>query len=249
MIDVIVINLNCLEHTKNLVHDLFRQSYKNFTLTLLDQNSVERGTVEYLDSLRRNGVMDVIVQRHNRNIPLNSLWNSHVSLSVKPYVCLLNNDIRIPPNFLQDVVDIFEQERNVGAIMHPTNHPSYEKMLPELEYTTLEVGKYRQGWDICIRKEAWTDIPDSLTIYCGDDFVFEHLYDNGYDYAVAISSPIIHYLGQTRKSEFNLDIPERNPKKDIANYRGMGYTHHMVPPPEYTIVDFTESPVNYIEEC
>jgi GT2 family glycosyltransferase len=214
----------------------------------LDQDSIEEGTLEYLEHLRDTSELDIIVRKHNKNIPLNTVWNSYVSLSVKPYVCLLNNDIRIPPNFLQDVVDIFEKEPTVGAIMHPTNHPSYKKMLPELKYEILERGKYRQGWDICIRKEAWTPIPQFLTIYCGDDFVFENMYKKGYDYAVAISSPIVHYLGQTRKSKYNLELPERNPKKDIANYRSLGYVHHMVPPEDYTIVDFTQSPVDFIEE-
>jgi hypothetical protein len=116
------------------------------------------------------------------------------------------------------------------------------------EYEILERGKYRQGWDISIRKSVWTPIPDNLRIYCGDDFVFENMYKNGYDCAIATSSPIVHYLGQTRKSPHNVSMPERNPKQDIANYRGMGYIHHMVPPPEYTIVDFTQSPVNEIRE-
>ena len=90
MIDVIVINLNCLEHTKNLIDDLRKQSFPHFDLTILDQNSVEDGTVEWLDEIRKDEVLKPIVIRHNRNIPLNSLWNSYVELSVQKYVCLLS---------------------------------------------------------------------------------------------------------------------------------------------------------------
>lgn len=248
VIDVVIINLNCLFHTKNLVEDLRKQTYKNFTLTVLDQNSTQKGTIEYLRVIREYDDLEVITKRHHRNIPLNSLWNSYVELSTKPYVCLLNNDIRIASNFLQNIVDIFKKEPTVGAIMHPTNHPKYKKASPNLDYEIFEPFKYRQGWDICIRKEAWTRIPDSLTIYCGDDFVFEHMYRKGFNYAVDKSSPIIHYLGQTRKSAYNKNIPERDPKKDIENYRNMGFKHYMVPHVDYTIVDFSQSPVNEIED-
>lgn len=248
MIDVIVINLNCLAHTKNLINDLRRQTFNQFDLTILDQNSTEDGTAEWLDEIRKDRELTPMVIRHNHNIPLNSLWNSYVDTSVHPYVCLLNNDIRIPPNFLSDVCAILEDNPNIGAVMHPTNHPDYASELPDVVYEILDHGKYRQGWDICIRKEAWTTIPKTLTIYCGDDFVFENMYEAGYDVAMAISSPIIHYLGQTRKSPLNATIEGRNPKQDIANYRAMGYKHHMVPPEAYTIVDFTKSPIDHIEE-
>lgn len=247
MIDVIVINLNCLAHTKNLVNDLRRQKLGTFNLTIIDQNSVEAGTVEWLDEMYSDPLSPVVI-RHSYNIPLNSVWNTFIKSSTSQYVCILNNDIRIPPNFLSDVYAIFEDDASIGAVMHPTNHPLYAKELPETVYDILEHGKYRQGWDICMRRDAWTHIPESLTIYCGDDFVFENMYRKGYEAAIAISSPIIHYLGQTRKSPLNINIPGRNPQKDIENYKSLGYIHHMVPPDNYTIVDFTQSPVEYIEE-
>lgn len=248
MIDVIIVNLNCLEHTQNLVEDLRRQTNTKFNLIILDQNSIEDGTTEWLHEVRSDPLHPIVI-RHNRNIPLNSIWNSYVTLSVSPYVCLLNNDIRIPSNFLHDVENIFESEPSVGAIMHPTNHSDYDHTLPDTTYDILEPGMYRQGWDICVRKTAWTKIPNTLTFYCGDDFVFQNIYDNELDVAMAVSSPIIHYLGQTRQSKFNTVMPERNPKQDIANYKAMGYDHGLTAPEEYTVVHFTESKIDNIREC
>lgn len=243
MLDILVVNLNCLEHTKNIISDLSSQHYKNFQLTLVDQNSREKGTSEFLNSLS-----NIKIIRNTYNVPLNHVWNEFVKNSEKPFVLILNNDIRIPKNFLDDVVDIFLDNPKIGAVIHPTNHPDHDQAYPELKYEILEHGKYRQGWDICMRREAWTPIPEILKIYCGDDFIYENMYSLGYDCAIALSSPIIHYLGQTRKSEFNKHMPERNPKLDIANYRAMGYTHHMVPPEQYTIVDYNMSDVTYIRE-
>lgn len=247
MIDVIVVNLNCLEHTKNLISDLARQSYTRFNLTILDQNSIETGTVEWLEEMLQSELKPNVI-RHNTNVPLNLLWNLYVTTSEADAVCLLNNDIRIPANFLQDVSNILEVEPNVGAVMHPTNHPDYAVAMPVTEYDILDRGEYRQGWDICIRPSAWTMIPDSLTFYCGDDFVFQNMYDKGFDAAMVVSSPIIHYLGQTRKSKLNGVIPGRDPDKDITNYKAMGYTHHMGTPDDYTVVHFDDSDVEEIKE-
>lgn len=247
MIDVIVVNLNCLEHTKNLINDLRRQTYTDFNLTILDQNSIEDGTIEWLDEVLASDLNPHVI-RHTKNVSLNLLWNLYVSTSEAHAVCLLNNDIRIPANFLQDVSDIFMAEPTVGAVMHPTNHPDHAAALPLTEYEILERGEYRQGWDICIRPSAWTMIPEQLTFYCGDDFVFQNMYDKGFDAAIAISSPIIHYLGQTRKSKFNGVMPERNPKQDIANYKALGYDHHLTTPDEFTIVHFDDSTLSEIKE-
>lgn len=244
MIDVLVVNLNCLEHTKNLMLDLNKQIFPDFNLTIVDQNSIEVGTKEYLEKLTHATII------HNpRNLPLNGIWNEFVAKSNKPYIAILNNDIRIPRNFFSDMVAIFSQNKNVGAVLHPTNKKEYSvATVNELVYQILPWGRYRQGWDICMRREAWTPIPDTLKIYCGDDFIFENMYRNGYDAAIATSSPIIHYLGQTRKSAYNTHMPERNPDQDIANYRSMGYVHHMVPPPDYTNVTYHREELERIEE-
>jgi GT2 family glycosyltransferase len=103
MIDVLIINLNCLDHTKNIINDLRKQTYKNFDLTVLDQGSKEEGTKEYLNELKGDKELTPIVVRHEYNIPINVLWNNHVEISVHPIICILNNDIRIPSNFMKDV--------------------------------------------------------------------------------------------------------------------------------------------------
>ena len=45
--------------------------------------------------------------------------------------------------------------------------------------------------------------------------------------AMATSSPVIHLLSQTRKSPLNKVIPNRNPMKDVANYKALGYNHYL----------------------
>lgn len=239
MFDILIVNYNCLDHTKNLYLDLMSQNDTNFDVHIIDQGSTEPGTHEFLD-----GVPNTTINTHNR--PLNHVWNDFVEASNKDFICLLNNDIRIPKNFITDLITIFENAL-IGMVMHPTNHPNYDKALPQTSYDVLSNTVFRQGWDMCLRKSGWTKIPEILEFYCGDDFIFQTYYNRGYRSAMATSSPIIHYLSQTRRSS-KTQLTELKPKTDVANYIKLGYNHHLKVPLKYTIVEFKDSPVNEIKE-
>lgn len=223
MISCLIVNLNCLYHTTNLIKDLERQKLKNFDLVVVDQNSTEIGTDIFLNSLEFSGYT---VIKHNYNKPLNKIWNEFVHDSKNPYCAFLNNDIRIPYNFLYDVCSIFDKELDVSCVIHPTNHGGWRTATNTLSYDVLDE-RTRQGWDFSFRKSEWVNIPECLDFYCGDDFIFENIYKNNKKVAVATSSPIIHLLSQTRKSPLNKVIPNRNPNKDVLEYKQLGYKHYL----------------------
>lgn len=226
MISCLIVNFNCLFHTKNLIEDLKRQTI-DYDLTIVDQNSQESGTVEYFSSLPIKFI------RNNYNKPLNSIWNEFVTSTSNEICCFLNNDIRIPKNFLHDTSEIFSKESDVSCVIHPTNHPDWNVATKKLNYIILNE-KIRQGWDFSFRRNDWVNIPSILDFYCGDDFIFENVYSKNKKVAVALSSPIIHLLSQTRKSPLNKIIPNRNPNKDIENYKGLGYQHYLDIPHKYS---------------
>ena len=222
MISCLIVNFNCLGHTKNLINNLKEQNIETYELILVDQNSTEPGTSEFLDLMET----ECIVVRNTYNKPLNHIWNWFIKVAKYEYCAFLNNDILIPKNFLSDTVQIFEKESEVSCVIHPTNHKTWDTASNELTYAIL-ASRTRQGWDFSFRKNAWVEIPEILEFYCGDDFIFENVYRNGKKVAMALSSPIIHLLSQTRKSSYNKVIPNRNPNRDVANYIKLGYTHYL----------------------
>lgn len=230
MIVCVLVNFNCLNHTKNLINDLEKQQYKDFKIVLYDQGSVESGTEKYLNELKEKSI---VVIQNGLNKPLNHIWNESIRNFDAEYFSFLNNDIRIPSNFICDTVHIFERENNVSCVIHPTNKNKYNSAKKELEYEIL-TEKARQGWDFSVRKSDWVEIPNILEFYCGDDFIFENIFRNNKQVAVAISSPIIHHLSQTRKSKFNSVIPNRNPKRDVENYKKLGFPHYLDIPHQYS---------------
>jgi ubiquinone/menaquinone biosynthesis C-methylase UbiE len=190
-ISVLVVNLNNLQFTKDCVSDLMSQDCE-FNLTIIDQNSSEEGTKEYLSSLPSN----IEIIQNEINTPLNHLWNWFVCKSNTPYICLLNNDVRIAPNFLSSAVQIFKKEPSVGFVNHVSNNKDYQEWSNELNYKIIET-PYRQGWDPIFRKESYNQIPNELSFFYGDDYIYSKLYSYGLKGAYVLNSPMIHFERST----------------------------------------------------
>lgn len=194
---VYVINLNNLQFTLKCIEDLNNQDTDNFNLVVVDQNSKEVDTKIKLkeivgDSETRKCIFNKV------NIPLNHLWNDLITNCDTEYVCLLNNDVRLTENFISDTLMVLEKEQGVGIVCHSTNHPKYNKK-SKLDYVNVGKHKYRQGWDFTFRCKLFKTIPESIKTYCGDDFIFETIYNQGYELAYVLSSPMIHYQGMSSK--------------------------------------------------
>ena len=225
-IAVIIVNHNCLKFTQDLLADLSKQDDRNFDIILIDNNSTESGTGEYFRYLSNSTPHTIITNNFNKS--LNKIWNEYAASGEYEYLSFLNNDIRIPHNFISDTVKILDKEKNVSCVIHATNHPDYRMVKNNLEYEILPVTKYvRQGWDFTVKTCYWTPIPSSLQFYCGDDFIYEMYRRKNLNVAVALSSPVIHYQGMTRKnSSKEVDNQIRGVAlKDIEEYKRLGYPH------------------------
>jgi 23S rRNA U2552 (ribose-2'-O)-methylase RlmE/FtsJ len=202
-ISVLVVNLNNLEHTKNCINDLLQQDIP-FNLTLINQNSSEAGTTEYFDDLFLkhsegyfHGRIHILgVYNTGFNKPLNHIWNEFVENSETEFICFLNNDIRLSPNFLSSSINVLDTEPTVGIINHATNSKEFQTWSKNLNYVIQET-PYRQGWDLIFRKDLYKKIPEELNFFYGDDYLFSKLYENGYVGAYVLNSPVIHYERST----------------------------------------------------
>jgi GT2 family glycosyltransferase len=207
------------------VANLLSQSHTDYKLTIVDQNSSEEGTEEVLSQLTDSRI-EII--RNPENRPLNHVWNWFSQNYTEDILCFLNNDVIITDNFISDVVEVFNKEPQVGVVVHATNHENYTVKKPTLEYTVVERGKFMQGWDFSIRRNLFTLIPQQIKTYCGDDFLYHHLYQKGYDMAYVTSSPMIHFEGQSKK------FMKTSGVEDIHTYIRMGFPHYLKINPEFS---------------
>lgn len=206
-ISILVVNLNNLEFTKNCVNDLLNQDI-NFNLTIIDQNSSEYGTWDYLDDLFSRhskgefyGKINVLsIYNTGYNKPLNYIWNEFVESSSTEFVCLLNNDVRLSPNFLSSAINVLDKEPQVAIVNHTTNSKDFSQWSDNLIYEIQDL-PYRQGWDLIFRKQLYIKIPKQLKFFYGDDYIYSKFYDRGYKGAYILNSPIIHYERSTTEDK------------------------------------------------
>lgn len=191
MIDILVINLNNIALTKDVIDDLYRQDYKDFKITVVDNGSDEEGTDNFLDSLDGATVI-----RNDNNEPINHIWNTFAEQSDGEYLCLLNNDVRLSPNYLSSSVEVFKKDKSIAVVNHTTNLTAYSQWSEKLSYVKI-YKCYRQGWDIFIKKERYHHIPDEMLFYFGDDYLYSMIYDDGFYGAYVLNSPLIHYCSKT----------------------------------------------------
>ena len=223
---ILIVNYNCLADTKELFSDLNCQDYTDYHIYFYDQNSSEPGTEEFIESLDQYA--DCTVTRHDINRPLNHIWNEFAmgAPDETKYITFLNNDIRIPSNYLTDTVEVLNKNERLGAAVHATNNRMFSTASSPTKYL-MENGLVKQGWEFTLRKNDWEEIPSQLKFYCGDDFVFGQLWKKGLKTGVITSSPVIHKLSKTRKNmpESEAVAIRQQAKDDIATYKKLGYTH------------------------
>lgn len=212
---ILVVNRNRLDLTKLCLDSLLKQTVP-FALTIVDNNSDDFGDVaqvfdKYSVRLRERGNI-VYTERLAKNTPLNHLWNDLASISIYPYLCMLNNDVIVPDNFVEDSEKLLAHNGRVGITCHVTNRPL--KKSSDLSY--IEIVNTLQGWDFTIRREAYEPIPDELLWLCGDDWLFHHVCKKGYTIGIIDSSPIIHFQGAAPRPKPLLSYG------DLTRFRAMG---------------------------
>lgn len=231
---VCIVNLDNLQYLKNCISDLLKQD-ASFDCTIIDQNSSEPALNEYYEELTVQHPF-INIKRNSTNEPLNHMWNWFHENHDNEYLCYLNNDVRIPTNFISDSEKIFELEKDVAVTFHSTNHPKYFKKT-ELSYQIYERGV--QGWDYTIRNECYHAIPSQLKVYAGDYYLYHEIYITQQKKSACISSsPILHYQGITGHRPEILN--KRQAPKDGREYAALGIASCGKYPAEYSIVKPTK---------
>jgi GT2 family glycosyltransferase len=221
-ISICIVNFNCLQDTKELLSDLSNQTLTDFNVVLYDQNSIEGGTQEYYDTLDTDTY--TIIQ-NGFNKPLNHVWNEFAENCTTEYMMCLNNDIRIPPNYIQDTLNVYNMDSMAGIVVHVTNNPDFIVASPT-EYL-LEDDEIKQGWEFSLRTKHWVPIPHQLKFYCGDDFIFHNIHNRELHVGVVTSSPILHKLSRTRGNMCKADAVtiRRHAVNDVKTYKALGFEH------------------------
>ncbi len=111
LVSIITVNYNQTEVTCALLESLNKVSYPNFEVIVVDNHSIED------DPKRIKELYPNIVFIEN---PINygfAAGNNYGLMKARgEYVLLLNNDIEVPANFMEPLVEKLEQNPGIGAV-------------------------------------------------------------------------------------------------------------------------------------
>ena len=156
----------------------------------------------------------VIVPKEN--LYVNPSWNLGVKEAKEDIVALLNDDISIASNFCTKIVN--QMTPDMGCIGYHVDYieETHGKMpIPEDTEVRLEKTSIRcKYWGIAIffYKTSYSQIPEELKIYCGDDWIFlQNKKNKRHNYHIC-GQKIYHYGSLSSKTKSLNPIGDRDRK-------------------------------------
>ncbi len=135
--DIILLSWNKLEYTRPCIESIFRYTSLPCRLLVVDNNSEEE-TKSYLKSLQGTSSVKVEVIFNKENLGYVGGMNEGLKRSQAPYVCLLNNDTLVTPQWLELCLEAFKRDPAVGVV---NSHSSTFGLWPKKNQTVEEVAQ------------------------------------------------------------------------------------------------------------
>ena len=108
-VSVIVLNWNGKHHLERCLSSVLKQTYPNFEVVLVDNASID-GSVEFV----REGFPEVRIIRNEENLGFAAGNNVAIRATRGNYIATLNNDTRVDPHWLEELVSAAEADPKVG---------------------------------------------------------------------------------------------------------------------------------------
>lgn len=110
-VDVIIVNYNGMDHLPLCLEALFRSDYPDFSVVLVDNNSVDN-SVNWV----REHYPRVTLVENKKNIGFGRANAIGIEKGAAPLIALLNNDTRVEKGWLRNLVQVMVEEEMCGAV-------------------------------------------------------------------------------------------------------------------------------------
>lgn len=114
LVYIILVNYNGYSDTIECVDSLRKIRYENYKIIIVDNASTDKSLNKLNDLLK-----DCIIIESQKNLGFAGGNNLGIKYAVKKkanYILLLNNDTLVEPNFLEEMLNSFYKDKNIGAV-------------------------------------------------------------------------------------------------------------------------------------
>ncbi len=153
-VSVIIVNWNGKKFLKNCLSSVFKQTYKNFEVLMVD-NASKNDSVEFV----KKNFPNVKVIQNNKNYGFAEGNNIGIRKAKGKYIVLLNNDTIVDRNWLEELVKIADSNKRIGMIAPKTLY-----MNGKIDTLGLMILKSGLAWDIKDKKDLkWLFCPSGVS--------------------------------------------------------------------------------------
>ena len=184
LVSVIILNYNNYHYTIDCLNSLILQSYKNFEVLLVDNGSEYDLFLKLKEKLAQfKDKLNLKLIRCDRNLYFVSGNNKAIKIAKGDYICLLNYDVIVNPDFLEKMVAFLETHPDAGMITPKIRVYKDKKILwntgtfinfkssilignrgyleydpQDKKYNDIEIIAFTPGTSVLVRKEVITKI-------------------------------------------------------------------------------------------
>ena len=116
-VSIIIVNYNKKQDTIDCLKSLKNQTYKNFEILLVDNSSKYNSFLELKRELKQfKENLEIFLIRSEVNLYFAGGNNKALKKAKGEYICLLNNDTIVLPDFIEKMVDFLEKNPDAGMI-------------------------------------------------------------------------------------------------------------------------------------
>lgn len=112
---IIILNYNGYSDTIECIKSLELIEYKNYKIVVVDNKSTDESVKFIKNFISKNEKINLIESESNLGFSGgNNLGIEYALMNNAGYICLLNNDTVVEPDFLGPLVNIMETDANIG---------------------------------------------------------------------------------------------------------------------------------------
>lgn len=117
LVSIIIPNKDQVEILKKCVESILNKTtYQNYEILIIENNSVEKSTFEYYDSLKENSKIKIIECKTSGKFNYSYINNFGVKYANGEYILFLNNDVEIITENWIEEMKMYAQRKDVGAV-------------------------------------------------------------------------------------------------------------------------------------
>ena len=208
MISIIIVNYNGKKWLEKCLDSLFNQTYKEFEIILVDNNSSD-DSIEFLNAKYSNR-NNLKIVRSDKNLGFAGGNNLGVKNSSGQYILLLNNDTWVEDDFLERLIEFYNNHDFNLVGCKQKNY--YSNEIINSNIGTIDIFGFptdndilfgSSGYCLFISKKDYIDsmgLDNNFFMYCEDIDWFWRL--NLLEKKMCISNIYIHHAGGGSSGEF-----------------------------------------------